>query len=225
MGMFEEFTRTDNDSTPQRVFLFSLLPILLGALTFLGWKYQVISWSPSSASAATLPVDPPAEVATDTSGTPISPPIAATSAIATAPPDSTTPGSPIIPVASDSLSVAASVFDEQAKLNNEALALATQKLQAAQAELSVTRRELEQSQWDVTLWKQQVATSGGERDHALQQVKDLTEQLRQDFLELNAAQGSLELLQRENAADKERLSQLLKVQRACQNRVPRLADN
>jgi hypothetical protein len=225
MRMFQEFTRLDNDSTPQRVFLFSLLLILLGALTFLGWKYQVVSWSPSSTSAATLPVDPPPAVTTDTLGTPIPPPIAATPAIATAPADSTTPGSPTMPVASDSLSVPASVFDEQAKLNNEALALATQKLQAAQAELSVTRRELEQTQWDVALWKQQVATSSGDRDHALQQVKDLTEQLRQDFLELNAAQGSLELLQKENAADKERLSQLLKVERACQNRVPRLADN
>lgn len=232
MWMFREFTRGNGDAAGQRVLFFCLLPILLGLLMFFGWEYRAVglkliqSGFPGSASAAALPVDPPPAAALETSSaSPAASPIANPSDSAATSTTAVTPDSPATPAASGPASVPASVFDEQAKRNNEALALATQKLQAVQAELSVTRRELEQTQWDVALWKQQVATSSGERDHALQQVKDLTEQLRQNFLELNSAQASLNTLQKQNAAGKERLNELLKMQRAFQNRTPRPADN
>jgi hypothetical protein len=223
--MFQELTRANNDSTPRRVFLFSVLPVLIGVLVLLGWNYQMGSWLPWSASAATLAVTPPAAVTTGASEATDDAPIAATAVLAASSGDSTSTEPPITPVTFRTLSAPENTFDEEAKQNNEALALVTQKLQAAQAELAATRRELEEVQWNVTLWKQQVATSSGERDHALQEAKDLTEQLRQNFMELHVAQASLDVLEKQSAVDKERLSQSLKIQGACQNRAPKLANN
>ncbi len=56
-------------------------------------------------------------------------------------------------------------------------------------------------------------------------MKDLTDQLRKNYLELNSATEALESFQKETAADKERLNQLLRQQRPCQSRLPRPADN
>jgi hypothetical protein len=48
-------------------------------------------------------------------------------------------------------------------------------------------------------------------------VKDLTQQLRQNFLYFNSAQELAQSVKRDSLTEQNRLKQLLKLQNACQN--------
>jgi chromosome segregation ATPase len=100
----------------------------------------------------------------------------------------------------------------------------TQKLQEAEREIGDMRRQLAQAEWDLNLWKQQAASGLAERDRARQQLNDVTQQLRQNFLELNSAQDLARTQKHEALTEQDRLKQLLKLQNACQNHTTRAAD-
>jgi chromosome segregation ATPase len=106
----------------------------------------------------------------------------------------------------------------------DAVIIATQKLQEAEREIDNMRRQLTQAEWDLNLWRQQAATGFSERDRAFQQVKDVTQQLRQNFLELSSAQDHVQTLQRDSLTEQNRLKQLLKLQNACQYQPTRPAN-
>lgn len=94
--------------------------------------------------------------------------------------------------------------------DNEALVMASQKMQQLETDLEGARRELAQTQWDLTIWKQQAMSSEAERDRALREVDDLTKQVRENFVELNSAQQKLEGMEQQSKADRERIRQLEK---------------
>jgi hypothetical protein len=106
----------------------------------------------------------------------------------------------------------------------DAVIIATQKLQEAEREIEDMRRALTQAEWDLNLWRQQAATGFADRDRARQQVKDVTQQLRQNFLELNSAQDTVQALRRDSSAEQNRLKDLLKLQNACQYQTTRPAN-
>ena len=106
----------------------------------------------------------------------------------------------------------------------DALVIATQKLQEAQREIDDMRRDLAQAEWDLTLSRQQAASGIAERDRSRQEVKDLTQQLRQNFLDLNAAQDRARTQQHDARTEQDRLKQFSKLQNACQNQTTRAAN-
>lgn len=201
MPIFDSLSRSYSDSTRHRVLAFSLVPLLLlGACLWLSnlraaGVDAVWAWVRPSVRASTPAANP------------------------------STPTPPESVAELTLLRQQARELNEQIEQGNEALALSTQKLQRTADDLTSTQQRMAQVQWDLALSRQQILASDAERDRALAQVKDLTEQLRKNYLELNSSKESLEALRKEAAADKERLNLLLKKEKARQNRSPRPADN
>lgn len=77
---------------------------------------------------------------------------------------------------------------------------------------------------DLTVWRQPAATGFANRDRARQQVKDVTQQLRQNFLDLNSAQDTARTQQLDAPIEQHRLKQLLELPNACQNQTTRPAN-
>jgi hypothetical protein len=174
-------------STPQRVFAFSVLPILCASSMLLGFQCRrvgvraITEWLEPSSLAAASPSGAVVE-ATDRTASEKWP------GLGSSPPNS----------------------GAQPGEDNEALVMASQKMQQLETDLEGARRELAQTQWDLTIWKQQAMSSEAERDRALREVDDLTKQVRDNFLELNSAQQKLENMQEQSKADRERIRQLEK---------------
>lgn len=94
--------------------------------------------------------------------------------------------------------------DETSLQDGNALAIESHRLQQMEIELSAARRQLADTQWDLMISRGQATDATAARDRALQQVDDLTRQLREDLLELNAAQKSIADLQHHWGASKSR---------------------
>lgn len=86
--------------------------------------------------------------------------------------------------------------------DGNALAIETHRLQQMEIELSATRRQLADTQWNLVISRGQAVDATADRDRALQQVDDLTRQLRENLLELNAAQKSIADLQRRSGSSR-----------------------
>lgn len=86
--------------------------------------------------------------------------------------------------------------------DTEALAAATHRMQRMEIELSATRRQLADTQWDLMLSRGQAANAVADRDRYMVQVQELAQQLRENLLELSAAQKSIAELQRQSVAAK-----------------------
>ncbi|MGA8231390.1 MAG: hypothetical protein WB795_07900 [Candidatus Acidiferrales bacterium] len=74
------------------------------------------------------------------------------------------------------------------------------------------------------LQRKEAASGFADRDRARQQVKDVTQQLRQNFLDLNSAQDTARTQQLDAPIEQDRLKQLLKLQNAGQNQTARPAN-
>ena len=94
--------------------------------------------------------------------------------------------------------------DETNTRDSNALAIETHRLQQMEIELSATRRQLADTQWDLMISRGQAADATAARDRALEQVDDLSRQLRENLLELNAAQKSVTDLQHQSGAARSR---------------------
>lgn len=215
-----------------RTLFFALLPVLAIASTYLGWLRGggapdvVLKWiRPETSQAATLYVASP-EPAPAAKLLPVPAPLEDKS-----PANTPIPGWPVMDFRRSTAGVkranpTSEMTDAQASPAQpvsdaggepDAMIIVTEKLQEAQQLVSEMRRQLAQAEWDFNLWKQQTATATGERDGARQQVKDLTQQLRQNFLDLNSAQELAQSVKRDSLTEQNRLKQLLKLQNACQN--------
>jgi hypothetical protein len=173
-------------SRSRRLLIMGAIPILCGGSTLLGFECRqrgfsaLLDWLQPSSLAASLPSR-----------------AASRSALGpTATENSVSSNDP-----------ASQNVESQRSRSGEALVIASHKLQELETELESTRAQLAQTQWDLAIWRQQAVSSGTERDRALQQVDDLTKQLREIFLELGSTQEELEALQLQSKADEEKVKQ------------------
>jgi hypothetical protein len=217
-----------------------LFPVMLLASTFLGWLRGggapdvVLKWiEPETSQAASFYVASP-DSATATNSPPAlqagpgaeqslagAPTLGATVINFRRPPEGIPLANPTTE-ARDSDPLPAQPTPENGG-GPDAVIIATQKLQEAEREIQDMRGRLAQAEWDMNLWRQQAATGFAARDRAQQQVKDVTQQLRQNFLDMNSAQDRAPALQRDSLAEQNRLKELLKLQNACQSQTTRPA--
>jgi hypothetical protein len=217
-----------------RTLFFAVLPVLFIASTYLGWLRGggapdvVLKWiRPETSQAATLYVASPDPAPTAKLLSAPQPAPVEDKSLANTP----IPGWPVMdfrrsPAGVQRANPTSEMTDSHASPAQpvsdaggepDAMIIVTEKLQEAQQQVSEMRRQLAQAEWDFNLWKQQTATATGERDRARQQVKDLTQQLRQNFLDLNSAQELAQSVKRDSLTEQNRLKQLLKLQNTCQN--------
>jgi hypothetical protein len=222
-----------------RTLLIAMLPVLIIASTYLGWirgggaPDVVVKWiQPETSEASSRYVASP-DPAPPAAGT-VRPVPAAEQSSGSVP----IRGATVLSVGRPPASVPlASTTGEAKDLGTspaqpgppddgevDAVIVTTQKLQEAEREIGDMRRQLAQAEWDLNLWKQQAASGLAERDRARQQLNDVTQQLRQNFLELNSAQDLARTQKHEALTEQDRLKQLLKLQNACQNHTTRAAD-
>ena len=99
------------------------------------------------------------------------------------------------------IEIETSSLSNDAKMQDtEALAAATHRMQRMEIELAATHRQLAATQWDLMLSRGQAANAVADRDRYMVQVQELAQQLRENLLELSAAQKSIAELQRQSVA-------------------------
>jgi hypothetical protein len=222
-----------------RTLLIAMLPVLIIGSTFLGWirgggaPDVILKWiQPETSEASSLYVASP-DPAQPAAATVL--PVAITGQSSGSAPIM---GATVISFRSSPAPTPLAGTTQEAKNLGPSLALpgppddgevdaviaSTQKLQEAEREIDDMRRQLAEAEWDLNLWRQQAASGLADRDRARKQLNDVTQQLRQNYLELNSAQDLARTQQHDAHTEQDRLKQLLKLQNACQNHTTRAAD-